>query len=179
MSKVPKRLTPPILTKFASSVTMNPNYDPNSLEIFARWNTTPTVVRYLKYGRLEKIYSFGFKGTCYKAELTAMWVPGQGRPVWGLGVRHSEWATLLGGLESLPVGGKLKWGNPTSTFLPDDGFYHVGEEDEAEMTEMMGDMTLDSQATIPPRNGIRILTKCLMQVSEVVVSVSAAQGGKL
>lgn len=170
MIKVPKRLTPPILTNFAGSVKMRPKHDSSSLGSFAQWDQAPTALRHLRSGRLDEIYSFGLKNTCYKVELTAMWSPGQGKPVWGLGVRHSEWATHLGGLESLPAGGKAKWGHTTSTFLPDDGLSYAGHEDEV---DMMGGLSFDSNAEVPYRNGICILTKCLMGLSEIVVSASA------
>lgn len=175
MTKIPERLVSPILTRFADGVRMKPNYDPTSLESFAQWDQTPTTMRHLQHGRLDKIYSFGIKGTGYRAEITAMWYPRQA-PVWGLGVRHSDWATHLSALESLPLGAKGEWGHTTSTFLPDDGVSRTGEEEE--VVDMMQDMTLDSVARGSPRDGIRKLMECLMKVSQIAISASAAREGE-
>jgi len=165
------KIVSPVLTGFAQRVTMKQNYNTSSAEVFAQWDTSmPTIRTHLITYRLDKIYSFGIRRTCYKVELTAMWYPNQKLPLWGLGVRHTGWAIHLAELERLPVGHKSEWGNIITTFLPDDGQMScvTGEEDEG--FGMTG-LTLDNDSKAPPRNGIRLLTDKLMQLSEIVSSV--------
>ncbi|CAO2650383.1 Nn.00g016750.m01.CDS01 [Neocucurbitaria sp. VM-36] len=169
---VSRKLVSPLLTGFAERVAMPPKYDVNSTESFAYWDRTPTVNKHLQYARLDKIYSFGIQKTSYKVELTAMWYPNQKMPVWGLAVRHTEWAIHLAELERLPVGSKASWGHAVSTFLPDDGLRCASEE---EQDLEMKHVSLDNKDEMP-LHGIRILMEKLMQISEIVSSVTAARG---
>lgn len=165
----------PVITGFADRVKMRPNHDHRSNESFAEWEQTPTVKKHLRNGRLETIYSFGIKQTCYKVEATSMWYPGQRLPVWGLCVRHSEWATHLAELERLPVGRKADWGHTVATFLPDDGqsCYSSAVEDEDFGTR---NLDLGPGVEAPPRDGIRILMDKLLQLSAIVSSVTHRGG---
>ncbi|KAI4686537.1 uncharacterized protein J4E84_005818 [Alternaria hordeiaustralica] len=165
----------PVITGFADRVKMRPNHDYRSTESFAEWDQTPTVKKHLRNGRLETIYSFGIKQTCYKVEATCMWYPGQRLPVWGLCVRHSEWATHLAELERLPVGRKADWGHTVATFLPDDGqsCYSSAVEDE---DFGMRNLDLGPGVEAPPRDGIRILMDKLLQLSAIVSSVTDMGG---
>ncbi|KAF2131619.1 hypothetical protein P153DRAFT_336064 [Dothidotthia symphoricarpi CBS 119687] len=171
------KIVSPVLTGFAQRVTMKQNYDPSSAEVFAQWDASmPTIKRSLMTGRLDKVYSFGIQKTCYKAELTAMWYPSRKLPVWGLAVRHTEWAIHLAELERLPVGHQAEWGNIVAAFLPDDGQMSCATGDgDAEFG--MTDLTLDDDAKAPPRDGIRLLTDKLMQLSDIVSSVVASSDG--
>jgi hypothetical protein len=121
LTPVASKSISPVITGFAERVKMRPNHDHRSGESFAEWEQTPTVKKYLRTGRLDTIYSFGIKQTCYKVELTGMWYPRQKLPVWGLSIRHLEWATHLAELERLPIGREADWGNTIAAFLPDDG----------------------------------------------------------
>jgi hypothetical protein len=171
---VSRKLVSPTLVGFAERVTMKPKYDPRSTESFAQWDMTPTIKKHLQNGRLDKIYSFGIQNTCYKAELTAMWYPQQKLPVWGLAVRHTEWATHLAELERLPVGCQADWGHTLTRFLPDDGLMsNLSNDDDTGIEHL----ALNDMDEAPPRDGIRILIEKLMQLSEIVSSVTAAQGG--
>jgi nicotinamidase-related amidase len=143
---------------------MKPKYDITSTESFAQWDITPTVKKHLEAARLDSIYCFSIRDTCYKAELTAMWYPQQRMPVWGLAVRHSEWATHLAELERLPVGRQASWGDTMSTFFPDDGQSASCADDGAEA--LTG-------------NGLSILTDKLLKLSDIVSSVTAAGGVQL
>ncbi|KAH7385604.1 hypothetical protein BKA66DRAFT_583220 [Pyrenochaeta sp. MPI-SDFR-AT-0127] len=175
----PKSVSP-ILIDFAERAKIKPNYDMSSTESFAEWDQTPTIKRHLQTGRLDTVYSFGIQKTCYKVEVTKMWYPQQKLPVWGLAVRHVEWATHLAELERLPIGRQADWGHTVSTFLPDDGLtsYSSGEEN---IDLDMGHLSLrlaeyNSNTDVPPRDGIRILTDKLMQLSAIISSVTS--GGK-
>lgn len=150
---------------------MRPNYDLCSEESFAQWEQIPTVKRHLQSGRLDKIYLFGLQKTGYVVELTAMWYPQQRKPVWGIGVRHREWATHLAELERLLVGSKADWGHTLTTFLPDDGLSSCANADDDEFG--MDLLKLDDKHNAPARNGIRILMEKLMQISEIVSSVTS------
>jgi hypothetical protein len=165
----------PVITGFAAQVKMRPDHDHRSTESFAEWEQTPTVKKHLQTGRLDTIYSFGIKDTCYKVEVTGMWYPGQRLPVWGLCVRHSEWATHLAELERLPIGRKADWGHTIATFLPDDGesCYSSAIEDAA---FGMKNLNLGPGVEAPPRNGIRILMDKLLQLSAIVSSVTEMGG---
>ena len=155
---------------------MRPDHDISSTESFAEWDQTPTIKKYLRTGRLDVIYSFGIKNTCYKVEFTGMWYPGKKLPVWGLAVRHPEWATHLAELERLPVGRKADWGHTVATFLPDDGqmSYAAAVEDK---DFGMTNLNLGPNVEAPPRDGIRILMDKLLQLSAIVSSVSDTTGG--
>jgi hypothetical protein len=166
---------PAVLTSFAQRVKMKPNYVISSKESFAEWDQTPTITRYLKTGRLDIMYSFGIKKTCYKAELAGMWYPGRKLPVWGLAFRHTEWATHLAELERLSPGRKADWGHTVATFLPDNGQdSHSAAEDE----ELgMANLKLGPNVEAPPRDGVRILMDKLLQLSAIVSSVTDPTGG--
>jgi hypothetical protein len=170
---VSRKLVSPVLVGFAERVTMKPKYDARSTESFAQWDMTPTIKKHLQNGRLDKIYFFGIQNTCYKVELTAMWYPGQKLPVWGLAVRHTEWATHLAELERLPVGCQADWGHTLTKFLPDDGLMS-NLDDNGDLG--MEHLTLSDRNEAPPRDGIRILMEKLMQLSEIVSSVTTDQG---
>lgn len=176
MIPISRKLAPPILTGFAERVVMVPNYDARSAQIFARWNLTPTIKAHLVNGRLDKIYSFGIKNTNYKVELAAMWYPKHTLPVWGMAMRHMEWATHLAELENLSVGCKAEWGDTLTKFLPDDGLTssYGGDEDLAGMSRLsLG----PNNHTVPPRDGIRILVRNLMHLSEIVSLDGTEEGG--
>ncbi|KAF1840783.1 uncharacterized protein K460DRAFT_321268, partial [Cucurbitaria berberidis CBS 394.84] len=175
MIPVSRTLVSPILTDFAKGVAMRPKYKVHSAELFAHWDQTPSIKKNLQHGRLDKIYSFGIQKTCYRVELTAMWYPQQQMPVWGLGVRHSEWATHLAELECLDVGCQATWGNTISTFLPDNGLTSSASTNEEDLG--MKALNLDDKDEVSPRDGIRILMEKLMQLSEIVSSVTKAEGG--
>jgi hypothetical protein len=154
---------------------MKAKYDPLSSESFAEWDATPTIKKHLMNARLESIYCFGLRGTCYKAELTAMWYPQQTKPVWGLAVRHPEWATHLAELERLDIGRKADWGDSISTFFPDGGQMSscVEDHDEVDLKRLRID---DNEETLL-EDGLTVLTDKLMMLSEVVSSVTAKEGG--
>ena len=129
----------------------------------------------MQNSRLDKIFSFGIQKTFYKLELTVMWYPSQLEPVWGLAVRHTEWATHLAELESLPVGCQANWGRTLQTFLPDDGLSSCASPENTVLA--MAQSTLEEEHKAPHRNGIRILMEKLIQISELVSSTATAQGG--
>ncbi|KAL6708415.1 hypothetical protein ACN47E_002678 [Coniothyrium glycines] len=170
----PRRLVSPILTGFAEHVSMNPKYDPQSAESFARWNTTPSVQSHLVNGRLDKIYSFGVRNTCYKVELAAMWYPQQKLPVWGIAMRHSEWATHLAELETLPIGCKAEWGQTLTKFLPDDGVTSSFGDEDGDLG--ISQLSIGDNYEAPPREGIRILMDKLLQLSSLISSVTRGGG---
>jgi hypothetical protein len=149
---------------------MRNNHDHQSTGLFAEWEKTPAVKKYLLTGRLDAIYSFGIKETSYKVELTRIWYPNQARPVWSLAIRHTEWANRLTELEHLPIGRKADWGDTITTFLPNDGQSSYTAADETGDLRI-GNLDLGLDIEAPPRNGIRILMDKLLQVSVVVGSV--------
>lgn len=165
----------PVITGFAERVKMRPDHDHRSSESFAEWEQTPAVKKYLRTGRLDTIYSFGIKQTCYKVEVIGMWYPGQKLPVWGLSVRHPEWATHLAELERLPIGRKADWGDTIATFLPDDGqsCYSSAVEDE---DFGMRNLNLGIGAEAPLHDGIRILMDKLLQLSATVSAITDMGG---
>jgi hypothetical protein len=154
---------------------MKARYDISSTESFAEWEQTPTVKRNLFTGRLESVYSFGIKETCYKVEVTAMWYPQQKLPVWGLSIRHLEWATHLAELESLPVGRRAEWGDTIPSFFPADGqspsYGDLGRDDLG-----MTSLKLDDNSRPPPRDGMENLVYHLLRLSDIVSSVTAEGG---
>lgn len=157
----------PLLRDFAARVRMRDGYDVSSHEAFAVWDNTPTIKKCLITARSDIVYSFGIKKTSYKVEVTGMWYPGQ-KPAWGLCVRHFEWATHLAELERLAMGHKATWGDTVTTFLPDDGHScHSAIEEYREEDEE------DEGA----RDGIRILTDKLSQLSTLVSSITDMAGG--
>ena len=157
---------------------MKRGYSVSSLQSFAEWDSSPSVKVLLLTGRSEKIFSFGIQSTCYKAELTAMWYPGQSLPCWGLAVRHTEWATHLAELERLQTGHRADWGNTISTFLPEDGGCSVRLEEDADLG--FDGLNLKDDVEKPHRSlsceGIRTLVNILLQLSEIVSSVTSGQG---
>ncbi|EOA81902.1 uncharacterized protein SETTUDRAFT_96874 [Exserohilum turcica Et28A] len=170
----PKSVSP-VLASFAKGVKMRSDYSFQPNERFADWDATPTVKSHLASGRLDAIYSFGVKDTCYKVELTRMSYPPQKPPVWGLGVRHTEWATYLGELERLPIGRKADWGHTITTFLPDHGqssYTASGEDGDLQLSNL----TLSPDIESPPRKGIRILMEKLLQISAIVSSTMGPAG---
>jgi hypothetical protein len=177
LEPVPSRIVPTILTSFVKAVNMKRNYDLSSTESFAEWEPTPSVKRHLVTGRLDSIYCFGIKDTCYKVELTAMWYPQQRKPVWGLAVRHTGWATHLAELERLSVGRRADWGDTISTFFPDDGQMSPYTADTEDIE--MGKLRLDDGLKEPSGNGLRILVESLLKLSEIVSSVTSEGGVRL
>jgi hypothetical protein len=156
---------------------MKPKHDIRSSESFADWDATPTIKKYLENARLDSIYCFGLKDTCYKAELTAMWYPRQKRPVWGLAVRHTEWATHLAELERLPIGRQAEWGDTISTFFPDRGQLSSYADDGEDIG--LARLSLDSSDEVSSADGLTVLIEKLMKLSEIVSSVTAEGGVKL
>lgn len=174
---VSRQLVSPALVGFAKSVSMPPKYNITSKESFARWEPTPTIQRYLTNHRLDKIYSFGLRNTCYKLEATAMWYPRQQKtPVWGLAVRHVQWATYLAELERLPMGNKAGWGDLVTTFLPEDGQMSAPAvvDGDGNQEKKTGKATHADEAVASSHHGIRLLGEKLIQISTVV---SSATGG--
>ena len=175
---MPRSTVPPVLTGFAQRVVLRPGYDVASTQSFAVWEKSPSVNVLLQHGREDKIYSFGIRETCYKVELTAMWYPLQTLPCWGLAVRHNEWATHLAELERLQTGHQANLGDTITTFLPDDGGSSTvfDEDDDYGVSKLKLDGCEE-----PPRGrsreGVRTLTNILLQVSEIVSSVTMAEGG--
>jgi hypothetical protein len=175
MIPLPSKTVPPILIGFADRLKMKPNYDPSSIESFAEWDATPTVKRCLQTGRLDSIYRFGIKDTEYKVELIAMWYPGKKLPIWGLSVRHSEWAAHLAELESLSVGRKAGWDEDLlSMFFPRGG---QSSADAKEALEMRA-LSLD-EPVVSIEDGLTVLVKKLMAVSGIVSSVYEEGGIKI
>jgi hypothetical protein len=175
---------PPVLTGFAERAVIKRGYSVTSTESFAEWDASPSIKNLLLTGRTEKIYSFGVQDTCYKAELTAMWYPGQSLPCWGLAIRHIEWATHLAELERLQTGHQTNWGNTISTFLPDDGGSSIQPEEDDDLGVdrlSLGDGVQDDGVKKPQqdlsREGIRTLVNILLQLSRVVSSVTLGQRG--
>ncbi|KAH3960469.1 hypothetical protein HBI25_223150 [Parastagonospora nodorum] len=175
LEPVATHTVPPILASFVKGVTMKHNYNTSSTGSFAEWDSTPTVKRHLVTGRLDSIYCFGIKDTCYKVELTAMWYPQQQKPVWGLAVRHPEWARHLAELEELPVGRRADWGDTILNFFPEDGQMSTYTAD----TENIGIERLNISDDLPVGNGLRILVECLLRLSEIVSSVTDEGGIQL
>lgn len=176
MTLVSRSTVPPVLTGFAQRTAIKQDYSVTSTESFAEWDPSPSVKALLLTGRSEKIYSFGVQDTCYKAELTAMWYPGQSLPCWGLAVRHTEWATHLAELERLQTGHQANWGDTVATFLPGDGGSSVkpGEDDFGVDGLSLNDGMEKPQRSLS-REGIRTLVKILLQLSEIVSSVTLGQ----
>lgn len=155
---------------------MKPGYKATSTQSFAEWDRSPSVDRLLKDGRLDRIYSFGVRETCYKVELSTMWYPEQS-PCWGLAVRHNEWATHLAELERLQTGHQASWGDIIALFLPDDGGSSIpldAEDEDLGISTLKLDRDADAPPQGPSREGIRMLTNILLQLSEIVSSVKAA-----
>jgi hypothetical protein len=174
MAPIPRSTVPPVLKGFAQGVTIKSGNEVTSTQSFAEWNKTPSVNVSLQNGRLDKIYSFGVRNTHYKVELVAMWYPNEQSPCWGLAVRHIEWATHLAELERLHTGQQASWRDIIDTFLPEDGGSSSSFDND-------GDFGLQSlkvdTVTAPSREGIRILINILLQLSELVSSVTTARGG--
>ena len=166
---------PPVLTGFAQRTEIRQGYDVTSTQSFAHWDQSPSIKTLLLHGRLDKIYAFGVQKTCYKVELTAMWYPGQSLPCWGLAVRHTEWATHLAELERLQTGHQASWGDIIGTFLPDDGGSSIKPEEDDEFGVSNLDLGGGTERLprAPSREGIRTLTNILLQLSEIVSSVTS------
>ncbi len=193
---------PPVLAEFAKRTVLRSGYDVNSSESFATWDPSPSIRILLLRSRLDKIYSFGVRDTCYKVELTAMLHSVQSQPCWGLAVRHTEWAIHLAELERLQTGHQASWDDVLETFLPDDGCSSVKVEggglkldDNPDADNLKPDDNLNiggtkldnddpdtsklkpgdngKEAPVPPRQGIRTLTNILLQLSKVVSSVDS------
>jgi hypothetical protein len=169
-------MVPPILNGFADQVKMKNKYKVPSTEAFAEWESTPTVKMHLMTGRLDSIYRFGIKDTCYKVELSAMWYPGQKLPVWGLAVRHIEWETHLADLESLPIGRRADWGNTMTTFFPKGG--QSSQMDDSEDLDM-GNLNLGNNNVAPAQDGLAFLVEKLLKLSDIVSSVTNEGGVRL
>jgi hypothetical protein len=175
MIPVPSKTVPPILAGFADRLKMRPDYDPSCTESFAEWDATPTVKRCLQTGRLDSIYRFGIKDTCFQVELMAMWYPQKKLPVWGLSIRHSEWATHLAELESLSVGRKAGWDvDIMRMFFPRGGQSSADDEEELNIEGL----SLSNPA-LSTEDGLTVLVKKLMEVSEIVSSVTNEGGVRI
>jgi hypothetical protein len=178
MTLVSRSTVPPVLDGFAKRAAIKQDYSVASTDSFAEWDPSPGVKSLLLTGRTEKVYLFGVQDTCYKAELTAMWYPGQTLPCWGLAVRHTEWATHLIELERLQAGHQANWGNTISTFLPDDGGSSIQPEEDEDCG--IDGLSLNDGVQKPQqalsREGIKTLVNILLQLSEIVSSVTLGQG---
>lgn len=177
MTPIPQSTVPAVLAGFAQRTVLRKDYDVGSTGSFAVWDPNPSIQALLSTGRLDKIYLFSVKNTCYKVELTAMWYPGQSLPCWGLAIRHTEWATHLAELERLQTGHQASWGNILDTFLPRNG----GSSCKTDNDDLgVGNLKLHSDAKlskVPISDGIRTLTNILLQLSGIVSSVTV--GGSL
>jgi hypothetical protein len=173
---VPSKVVPPFLKGFAEQVKMKSRYKVPSTEHFADWETTPTVKGHLLTHRLDSIYRFGIKDTCYKVELTAMWYPAQKLPVWGLAVRHIEWEIHLAELESLPIGRRAEWEDTMATFFPKDGQSSRNDDDEDLGMEKLG---LDDNHVAPAQDGLAFLFEKILKLSALVSSVTNEGGVRL
>jgi hypothetical protein len=154
---------------------MKPKYDISSTGPFAEFDATPTVKKHLQTSRLDSMYRFGIKDTCYKAELTAMWYSQQKLPVWGLAVRHIEWETHLSEQEHLSIGHCTDWGDTMATFFPEAG--KSSRADDSEDLDM-GTLNLDIAPAPAPtaRDGLGVLVEKLLKLSEIVSSVTNEGG---
>lgn len=174
MTLVSRSTVPPVIDGFAKRAVIKRGYSVASSDSFAEWDPSPSVKNLLLTGRTEKVYSFGVRDTLYKVELTAMWYPGQAMPCWGLAVRHTEWATHLVELERLQTGHQANWGNTISTFLPDDGGSSIEPEEDDDLG--VDGLNLDDRVQKPHAvlscEGIRTLVNLLLQLSDIVSSVT-------
>ncbi|KAJ4986899.1 hypothetical protein SVAN01_07577 [Stagonosporopsis vannaccii] len=180
MTLVPKSTVPPVLAGFAQRTVLKQGLDISLTQSFAAWDTSPSVKNLLLQSRLDKVYSFGVRNTCYKVELAAMWYSGQSSPCWGLAVRHTEWAIHLAELERLQTGHQATWGDILETFLPADG----GSSSKPKDDDLgVGNLILDDNVEKLPRQapfhvhgGVQILTNILLHISGIVSSVTAGCG---
>ncbi|KAF2019000.1 hypothetical protein BU24DRAFT_326190, partial [Aaosphaeria arxii CBS 175.79] len=120
MDLLSKQTVSPVIIAFAESVSMKSNYDISSEGAFATWRTSPSV--YLYDGcYMEKVYTYGIRGSEYRVDARQMWFSHQSKPCWGVTVRHRDWETLLNQLERLPTGHGADWKRDTAveTFFPD------------------------------------------------------------
>lgn len=179
MTPMSRSTVPPFLTGFAHRVVMRPGYEVTSTQSFAEWDKSPSVHALLQGGRLDKVYSFGIQNTCYKAELSAMWYPNEPYPCWGLAVRHIEWATHLAELERLQTGHQASWNDAIATFFPEDGGSStmLKDDDDFGVQKLKANDVLEEPQRKSSWEGIRVLTNILLQLSELVSSVTTAQGG--
>jgi hypothetical protein len=176
LTHVPSKMVPAFLSEFADKhVKMKKKYKIPSTEHFADWEATPTVKRHLLTGRLDSVYRFGIKDTCYKVELTAMWYPAQNLPVWGLAVRHMEWETHLAELESLSIGRRAEWENTMATFFPQDGQSSRMGDDDLDMARL----DLDNNDMASAQDGLAFLVEKLLKLSAIVSSVTNDGGVRL
>jgi hypothetical protein len=172
MIAVSRSTLSPVITGFAESVKMKARYTTNSKESFAQWNTTPSVK--IHFGRLDRVYTFGIRGTHYNVEHLQMWYPNQPAPCCGIVVRHPEWATHLAPLEHLPPGRSISFGrNPIETFFPDKGL----SASTATLDSQFKGLYLnnleshdDEKACAP---GLKLLMDKLMQLSTVMSNPGA------
>jgi len=164
MTPVSRKTVSPALEDFARRVTMEKCYNVHSKERFAKITRDQiNSMLKLQHSRLDKIFSFGIKKTCYKVELVGMWYPNQRVPCWGLNVRHKAWIDHLAELEALRPGDAARWGDVIPTFLPDDGgmpLPAVGLD--------LSRLQLSAAHEAPPRDGILLLTLKLMELSKII-----------
>ena len=88
------------------------------------------------------------------------------KPVWGLSVRHLDWASHLAELECLPIGNRANWGDTMATFFPKN-------EDEQ---LSLDDLSLEDNHASTSVNGLSSLAKKLLELSDVVSSVTNEGG---
>lgn len=170
---ISKLAVPPVLAGFARCVAIKSDYDMTSTQDFAKWDRSSSAATLIQHVRLDKIYSFGVKETCYKVELAAMWYPKKSLPCWGLSVRHTEWATHLAKLEQLKIGYRANWGDIIATFLPDDGGSSpVLQDDFSGTSKLKLSGNVKEPQRRPSQEGIRALTNILLQLSEIVSLVT-------
>jgi hypothetical protein len=152
----------PALQDFAKRVSMNSSYDIHSKRPFVKAAQLNSMLK-LKHSRLDKIYNFGIKDTCYKVELLAMWYPQQPVPCWGLNVRHKAWANHLAELEDLRTGEVARWGDVITAFLPDDGGMPTLERESGRAEPLRS-----TANEAPPRPGMYLLADKLMALSKII-----------
>lgn len=176
MIPVSRETAVPWLVGFTEQVVVHPKYDVCSTEPFAKWDKAPTTAKgCLVTTRLDMIYSFGIRDTCYKVELMSMWYPGQKIPVWGLGIRHIQWEEHLALLENLAIGERAEWGSTIETFFPKDGVYSSYSGGSADDLSV-GDLSLNSESGQSSNDGLEIFMEKLLQISGLVSSVTQGDG---
>ncbi|KAF2120625.1 hypothetical protein BDV96DRAFT_485191 [Lophiotrema nucula] len=165
MFAVSKSTLSPVITNFADSVKMKPDYSAaiNSLATFATWNMTPSVK--FHFGKLEKVYKFGIRETDYTVERVSAWYPNQNVPCCGLVVRHAEWAAHLAELERLPPGYSANFDNAIRTFFPDNGCDSSSNRSSLDKQLKATSLSDPEKGVVP---GLKLLMGKLMQLSAIV-----------
>lgn len=161
---IPRHTVPIEIQASIKDAKVKAKFDPRSKDPFVAWRTS----RLFHTGRMEMVYSFGVRETCYKVELSKIWYPKK-EPCWGVNVRHQNWNNLLVILERLPTGETVNWGNAIEKFFPQDG--QMPGVNAKVKKEGLGMQKLCLEDP-DPTAGIKLLVTILMQLSEIVHDVS-------